>query len=49
MFYRIKAEAVSWILISWRTPDSVANVEIILAHKLNLKEKWDPVSRALPP
>jgi hypothetical protein len=49
MLYRIKAEAVSWILISWRTLDSVANAEIIPAHKLDLKEKWDPVSRASPP
>lgn len=48
MLYRIKAEAMRWILISWRTLDSVANAEIILAHKLDLKEKWDPVSRASP-
>lgn len=49
MLYGIKAEAVRWVLISWRTLDSVANAEIILAHKFDLKEKRNPVSRASPP
>lgn len=49
MLYRIKAEAVRWVLISWRTLDSVANAEIILAHKFKKPKKNGTQLAELPP